>query len=302
MNNELALLNRAASQEGLLTLADVMALVPRALLRWRVATKRWRRLWPRVYLVTGSPPTRAQRLRGVRLWLGRHFAFSHATAAGLYGFRGYEDDGVPEVTIARRLRPRNGVRVHRVKTLPKDDVTKQGALPLTTVERTVIDLAWTEKELRKLVDALLARKLTTVDALELALRRVDRKGKSPLWSVLDAYRGGDAPAESELEQVVLALLRKSGLPMPRKQSSLRIAGRQRRVDFLFADFGVVLETDGYLTHSTAEAFEADRERQNALSASGLTVLRWTWKAVRERPDELIAQLRETFRARTTAPS
>lgn len=291
MDGELALLNRAAGQDGLIARADALKLVTLSMLAWRLAKKRWVEARPRVYLVTGAPPTREQSMRAVALWLRRGFAFSHATAASLHGFRGYAPEGDLEVTTRRRVRAQRGLRVHVTQRLPKCDLTKLGELDVTTVERTVFDLALTEPNLRAVVDQLLARKKTTVDRLELALRRLDPRGRSRLWKLIDAYRGGDAPTESELEREVFAVLERARLPRPVKQKALYISGRLRRLDFLFASFGVVLEADGYLTHSTVEAFEEDRQRQNALMEQELLVLRWTWKAIKQTPEQLVAQLR-----------
>jgi very-short-patch-repair endonuclease len=70
-----------------------------------------------------------------------------------------------------------------------------------------------------------------------------------------------------------------------------IAGRKRpRLDLFFEKYDVVIEADGYASHSGVAAFEADRERNNSLTAMNLKLLHWTWKAIEERPDELIAEL------------
>jgi very-short-patch-repair endonuclease len=53
----------------------------------------------------------------------------------------------------------------------------------------------------------------------------------------------------------------------------------------------VIEADGHEHHSLGKTFHDDRHRGNALATAGLVVLHWTWKALHERPDELVAQAR-----------
>jgi len=59
-----------------------------------------------------------------------------------------------------------------------------------------------------------------------------------------------------------------------------------------------VECDGYAFHSDVRAFERDRQRINALTARGVVVLRWTWAALHERPQELTDELRVVLLARS----
>jgi very-short-patch-repair endonuclease len=63
------------------------------------------------------------------------------------------------------------------------------------------------------------------------------------------------------------------------------------VDVLFARERVVIEVDGYATHSDRQAFQRDRSRQNQLVAAGYTVLRFTWRDVAERPQHVVSTIR-----------
>jgi very-short-patch-repair endonuclease len=81
--------------------------------------------------------------------------------------------------------------------------------------------------------------------------------------------------ESELERRMLELIAEHRLPAPERQ---RRVGRHR-VDFAYPAQHVIVEVDGRATHGTAEAFESDPIRQNALVLERWTVLRFTWKQV-----------------------
>ena len=182
---------------------------------------------------------------------------------------------------------------HRVDTLSHHDVTTISGLQVTSVTRTLLDLAKDEPPamVRAAVDEALRRKLTDLDKLEAALERVPREpGTAFLKQLIAGYRGDDGPSESELEARVMELFDAYGLPRPVRQRTVRAGKRERRLDFLVPGTNVVIEGDGYAYHSSVEVFEKDRERNNALIARGYRVLHWTWAAMRERPDELAEQL------------
>ena len=48
------------------------------------------------------------------------------------------------------------------------------------------------------------------------------------------------------------------------------------VDFYWPRHGLIVETDGWETHGTRAAFEADRAKDAALTAAGYRVVRFTW--------------------------
>jgi very-short-patch-repair endonuclease len=184
----------------------------------------------------------------------------------------------------------------------KDRWNVQGFL-VTSPTRTLLDLGSTTAtgdDLRATADEALRRNMTTVEKLAVALKREKKerpRGLSFLRGLVHEYQGGDGPCESELESRVLELLLPTGLPRPDRQKSIKVAGRFRRLDFFFEQYGVIIEADGYAYHSDTIAFEKDRERRNSLIARGLVVLQWTWKALEERPDELLQELTMVLKRR-----
>ena len=59
-----------------------------------------------------------------------------------------------------------------------------------------------------------------------------------------------------------------------------------RVDFLWRDARLIVETDGHATHGTREAFERDRLRDQRLIAAGWRVVRITWRQLTEEPERV----------------
>jgi predicted transcriptional regulator of viral defense system len=84
------------------------------------------------------------------LAVGPGAVLSHRSAAALHGIR--ESDGAVDVTTTRRASTR-GVVVHCVARLHASDVTARGAIPVTTLPRTLLDLAaiLTPEQLGKLL-------------------------------------------------------------------------------------------------------------------------------------------------------
>jgi hypothetical protein len=287
-------LQRAASQHGVIARWQVtQSGLSRQQLRSLLAQKRWEHVLPGVFRISGAPEDWRQKLHAALLWAGRGAALSHRTAAALHGFARFRESGTQLVSHLEKRAPR-GVSLYKCQKLVGADVTRIDGLLVTSVERTLLDLAATESEadVRACLDEALRRKWTALDDFELVLRDHDgKRGVAMLRRLVATLQGAGGPTESEMESRVRDLLEANGFPQPVSQHAVYAGGRLRRLDFKFAGSKVVIEADGYAYHSSPAAFERDRERLNALLVRGFVVLQWTWKALLERPDELLAQLR-----------
>lgn len=85
----------------------------------------------------------------------------------------------------------------------------------------------------------------------------------------------------------MRLTREWGLTPP--EQNAKVDGIE--VDFLWREQRLVVELDGWRYHRTREAFEHDRERDQALARSGHRVLRFTHRQLTERPDEAARTIR-----------
>jgi very-short-patch-repair endonuclease len=297
--NELECLRLAAQQQGVVRRNQVLEHLSVSQLRRVLKAGVWVPVLPRVYRVEGAPESWRQKLSAISLWAGKNYAFSHGTAAALLGFRRFAE-GPLDVSVTRNVGAPAGVVVHRVDRLTDKDIDTSGDFIVTNATRTLFDLSATvtQKLLRASVEQALQRKWTTVELLEEALERDDCiRGRAALRALVHEFQGGDGPCESELEALVFELIDGSGLPRPDRQRRVFAGGRWRRIDFTFAEYKVILETDGYAYHSSPSSFEKDRERNNSLVARGYIVLHWTWKAIKERPAELIAELASVLASR-----
>lgn len=280
----------AGESHGLVTRKEASKFLTRSQIETRLRTGAWVRVFPTSFRVVGAPVTWRQHVVALSLWAGKGAVLSHRTAACLHGFNHFPE-GPLEVTTSRQLSAHEGVRIFRVPAVPKCDRAEVDDLNVTNAARTLLDLAaLTDRlTLRATFDQALREKKTTLEKLEAAVARSrKRPGIIDVRSLLQEFQGAGGPTESELEREALDLIELAGLPTPKVQWAVIVGSKRRRLDLLFK--GVVVEMDGYASHSGIDRFEDDRVRNNSLTAGGLRVLHWTWRAVHDRPDELIAEL------------
>jgi len=210
------------------------------------------------------------------------------------------DADVTELLTTADLRPcKDGAIVHRTDHVPARDITVIRNLPITTVNRTLVDLgAVCSPDVVELaVESALRRRITNVARLErqLALSaRRGRRGPKTLRLVLD-WRGIRPATDSYLETRFLQFLRRHGFPKPDRQR--RIYGEDgliARVDFIYEDFNLIIEVDSRTHHTRQLDWERDLRRRNALTSRGGRVLHVTHHRLRWDQEGLASELRRVF--------
>ena len=225
---------------------------------------------------------------------GSEAIVSHRSGAALWGLlRGAGDRTPIEVTVVgvdRGRRP--GIRTHRVAALDDDEVDRVDGIPVTSVSRTLLDLAAVApgRELERALARARRRDLASRDEVRSLLdRHAARRGSRVLRALLED-ESRRAVTRSEAEERFLDLCRRARLPAPDVNAAL--AGYE--VDFLWRSRRVAVEVDGFAFHSSKEAFERDRVRDASLSARGVMVIRVTWRQVTEEPEALLARLAQAL--------
>ena len=288
-----ALGDLAAEQEGIVTSADLAELgVGRGVVE-RLVRQGWlRRLYPGVYAVGHA------RLGRGGLWLaavwacGPRAVLSHRDAAALHAIRRSSRRRFDVSTPDRGRKGHPGIDLHRVRRLHPADVAVVDGIPVTTVARTIVDLsevcradavakAFHEADVLRLLD---------VRAVEAAMGRVTgRRTLRPLRALLATAR--DAAAGGELARRFLELCRRAGLPEPVVGTEIAVNGREWEVDFAWPAQRLCVETDGWAVHGTRSAFERDPVRDADFLLEGGRVVRFTWRRIRDEPDEVVATVR-----------
>jgi hypothetical protein len=135
-----------------------------------------------------------------------------------------------DVTVDRALRPRDGIDAHR-SHLPAGEVTVHRGIPVTTVARTLLDLAAVvpRERLERAINEAEVRGLTDhVPLIALLTRYPRRRGIATLRAILaTGWRG----TRSELEDRFLAYLRDRNLPMPEANARIFAGGEWLECDW-----------------------------------------------------------------------
>ena len=221
------------------------------------------------------------RLRLEGRWLAAVLAcgpgavLSHRGAARLWELGRY-DSALIDVTVPSQngRRSMRGVRVHRSRRLAAAEVTTRGGIPVTTVERTLLDLAdvLPKQALRRAVtEAEYRQRLDTTTLVAVLERNPGRRG-AKLREAVDGKRHW---TRSPLEERFVALLGRHGVEEP--ETNVRMDGYE--VDFLWRRVGLVVELDGLAAHATRAAVLRDRERDRVLWRRGLRTIRLTSEAL-----------------------
>ncbi len=256
-----------------------------------------RRLHSGVYAMTSVQPSPKQVLFAACRWGGAGSAASHRSAAGLWELDGFDLDTI-EIWSPRRLK--SGRVEARLGAVPTSDLTAIDAIPVTKIERTLIDLAGVV-DIDKLEDALdsaLRRRLTTVNRLRFRVRSaVRRRGIGNLRFLLEERDDRGRPSASRFETRLNRLLIRSGLPAMREFKIWDGGEFVARVDFCFPDAKLIVEADGFRWHSGRRAWQRDRERRNQLTAMGWRVIQATWDDLTRHPDALIEKIRSLLQPR-----
>lgn len=244
-----------------------------------------------VFAVGHSRLSREGKWLAAVLATGSGAVLSHGSAAQLWGIG--EGSRRPEVTRRSGGTTRATIWIHQTRSLPEDHVKLKAGVPVTSVERTVLDLAARTRRRpleRMLADASRAGILKWPRLWQVIEWGVGRKGRGLLRQVARDLDPHSHAARSPLEVDFLALCRRAGLPSP--QVNVFVEGHL--VDFLWLSARLVVETDGYAFHSDRGAFERDRRRDLDLAAAGYEVSRLTYQMVRHEPDRCIDVVRSAL--------
>jgi hypothetical protein len=271
------------SAQGVVTRADLLrAGVTAAQIRHRVRTGELIREYPGVYRVGHRAPSLGARYMAAVLACGEGALLCGRAAGYLFGaLKGLAPP--PEVT-APTVRCVRGVKTRRSRVDQRDATTLRG-IPVTTLPRTLVDLAAILDlyELARACHEAGVRHRTTPAQVEAVLQR---RPNSPGAAKLHQILRGEVPVTlSKLEKRFLELLREAGLPPPRTN---RPAG-SKRVDCRWPAHGLTVELDSYRYHHSRHAWEQERRRERDARARGDDFRRYTYGDVFEQPELMLAE-------------
>lgn len=247
------------------------------------------RLGPSTFRLGGAPDCFEARVLGAILDLGGTAWASHRTAAQMHGIPVHGPAGVIDITRPHTTSANRGaVHVHRSTRVLDHHVMVVRRVPVTTVPRTLFDLAWRTgpNVLDRAVEQALRHRLCTVGSLYRILAELGGRGRPgtvKMRNVL-ATRGLDyVPTKSDLELVGRALL----ADVPGIEWEVPFSDEQgfiRSVDSWVGHAHLIVEFDGREFHSQPSDLRRDAEEDARLVALGNVVQRLTWADLTVRAD------------------
>jgi predicted transcriptional regulator of viral defense system len=286
----------AALQHGVVARWQLLDLriTPRAI-EIRVEAKRLHRIHLGVYAVGHRALSREGEWLAAVLAGGAGAVLSHESAAALWELRPANARLIDVTAGPHGKRP--GIRFHRIALEPTEITTRKG-IPVTTPERTIIDVAatLTPGQLERAIRQAEYDHLTTLATL--ARRLSSRRGAAKLRTAIARAETGKGITRSKLERRFFTFLRKHGLPKPELNVDMRLDGRWIEADCLWREQCVIAELDSRDAHLNVHAFESDRRRDLELQAAGWAIVRITWRLLTEDPDALATHLYELLSRRS----
>jgi very-short-patch-repair endonuclease len=263
--------------------------------RWiqlRIDSHRLHPLHPGVYAVGHRSIPKQGRWMAAVLASGPEALLSHHTAAALWGIRGYSG-GAVHLTVPRKSTSTKQIRRH-LSQVPPDERSMEEGIPVTSVHRTIYDLAASSS-----VDEVIAM-------IKEAEYR-NRYDRLSLWDLLDRYpakRGSrklrfaleriteEPPGRkrSKLEERFAPFLRRHHLPLPRFNELISLSGKNYEVDCHWPELRLIVELDGWEGHGTRSAFQDDRARDRVLKVAGYSVIHLTWNQLDDEPEAIASDL------------
>lgn len=260
-----------------------------------------------VFVATASPPTWNQRAWIALLEIPGRAVLSHRTSASLQRAGRFSTNDIDVLVLEEGWHRDVDAHRHRTTWLPPHHLTTVDGLPVTTLARTIFDLAGlvspkrrarrlpslSRAQVERAMDDALSRTTNIADLARVlaALGGRGRPGTVLMRELIEARSEGLNVTESDLEDLLLDVLAAHGVPRPVSQRN--IGGSETpvgRVDFLFEHERVVIEADGRRHHTALLDADADRWRDLELAAAGFVVIRVTWGQLVNEPQRFVAAL------------
>lgn len=266
----------------------------------RVQNGAWIRLAPSVYALASAPP-KWERQMAAALLTREGAVVAGASAAYLHDFEGF-GPGRPVIMIGSGGNARSPLaRVIRSERFQDVGVVRKRGFIVTDEAETVMTLAGQmgEGRLETLVDWLLARKSCTVEELARVVdANAGARGVARLRPIVE-YRLPDAyqPPTTELERLLYRILSDPRLPPYVRQMPMSYQRVDATVDAYIEPWRLIVEGDGRRWHTRQADYDRDRLRDNEAVAQGYAVLRFTYKMLRDTPEQVIDTLLRTGQVR-----
>jgi predicted transcriptional regulator of viral defense system/very-short-patch-repair endonuclease len=222
---------------------------------------------------------------------------SHLSAGWLWGLL-QSRPGTLHVTC-RRSRHAERPFVTHTADLARADLARRDGIPVTSLARTILDLAVDSRErtVRRFIRRADDDKNFDLRAMEdLLARTKGHRGQAKVRAALEIYDETPVFTRSDIEKRFLEVVREAGLPAP--SMNCFVGGYEIDAWWESARFGV--ELDIYETHGSRLSFEEDRERDDELLLAGIETTRVTGPRLSREPEAVVESVRRHLARRSGA--
>jgi Transcriptional regulator, AbiEi antitoxin len=223
------------------------------------------------------------------LAVGPGALLSYYSAGWLWGlWRGSPKPLHVTAFVPRHHPAPEGVSRHRARNLVDEDRAMIDWIPVTSVARTLLDLAWKLRgdQLRRVLARAEDLELLDLDAIHAVIERNrGHHGAKRLRHALEIYEP-PAYTRSEFERRFVDHLVASGLPRP--ATGWNEVGHE--LDVYWPDLGFGVELDAYETHGTRDAFERDHDRDLDFTMAGIETIRVSERQFRREPAQIASKV------------
>ena len=264
----------ARRQNNVITTRQLLAAgLSKCAINHRVHTGHLHPKYRGVYAVGRADLTIEGEFHAAVLAVGEGAVLSHLSAAKLVGFWNGKTDPV-EVTVARRVKSRRGIKVRTTKHLPPTTTVK--GIPVTTAAHAVLDCAatmYSQRAFRRLVHEAEAQEKTDPDELRAEVERFP--GHPGAARLMTEIADGPKPTRSGTEDDVVDMLRCNDFPP--FETNVHVPGTPDwvEVDIFFSERKLAIEVDGGPWHATRYRRQLDGYKQALIEATGVRVIRLT---------------------------
>jgi hypothetical protein len=265
-----------------------------------VAAGRLHRVHRGVYAVGHTDLSRRGECLAAVLAVGPGALLSYHSAGWLWGiWRGSPEPFEVTAFVPRHHPPPRKVVRHRARNLVDEDRAIVDGIPVTSVARTLLDLAWKLRgdQLRRVLARTEELELLDLEAIDAVIERNrGHHGAKRLRYALAIYEPA-AFTRSEFERRFVDHLVDSGLPRP--ATGWNEVGHE--IDVYWPEVGFGVELDAFETHGTRDAFERDHDRDLDFALADIETVRVSERQFRREPEVITARV-ATLLARREARS
>lgn len=268
----------------------------------RIERGEWEPVLRGVFRTTAAPITWESEL--LAAVLASKGVASHRSAAALWHL-GVWTTPRPEITVdVSRSRRSGTVGLHRTKQWDRIDRTLKRGIPVTGIERTILDCAGISslRTTERIAEAAIRKNLTTWIDLATCLRRHSRQGRNGCLTLrrLLEFRLGDGTVPlSDFSRLVANLLVDGGLPRPLVEHRITEESTGAfimQTDLAWPKYKKAWELDGLEWHFGRHEVERDRRKRNRARAEGWAIQEILWSMYVDDPDELVVMARKFLAA------